>query len=191
MNTMAAVLTIASAMLGQQGGGAINMAVVNLPVVSERYQKTSDLEAQFERRRAELNEQRNALQSKIEKLQRSLQEEIKPGTEAFDQRRRELAMAESELQWFVEFEGKKVERGLAESLRSIYGDIQATVAEIAKERKYDVVLASDQLPAQAPVAANQVRQQILLQKVIYWSPGVDITDEVVARLNAKYQKRPS
>ena len=167
---------------------ATKVAVVNIPAVSERYQKTSDLEAQFEQRRAQLNQQRDALRDKIDRARRSLQEELKPNTPAYEQRRKELALLETELQWFVDTEGQKVEGGLAQSLRSIYDDIKAVVHEVAENMGIDVVLAADQLPQEAPSSTAQARQQIMLQKVLYWSPGVDITDEVVARLNQRYNK---
>jgi len=188
MYALAFLLTMTGALLGQQHGDAVSIAVISLPDVSERYIKTAALEAQFEQRRKMLNDKRMAMNEKIDRLKRSLQEELKPGTEAFQQRQKELAMQEAELQWFMDFEAKNVERGLAVSLRSIYDDIQRMVAKVAKERDYDIVLASDELPPQPPANANQVRQQILLQKVIYWKPSVDITDEVVKRLNAAYEK---
>jgi len=190
MKTIAAFLALTSIVLGQQGAGAVNVAVVNLPEASERYQKTADLEAQFETVRSKLNEQRAAMKEKVDKLTRSLQEELKPGTEAYAARQKEVAMQEAELQWFVESQSQAVEQGLADSLRQIYDDIRRVVGEVALERGIDVVLASDQLPPQTSGPPNQVRQQILLQKVVYWSPRVDITDEVVARLNARYQKKP-
>lgn len=163
------------------------VAVVNVPVVSERYIKTSDLEAQFDDLRRRLNEERDAKRQRIDRAQRALQEEIKPGTEEYDRRRREIAMLEAELQWFLESEGQKVEQGLSSSLRSIFDDIQAVVREIALEKGFDVVVAADRLPADTPASPSQVRQHILLQKVLYWSPGVDLTDDVVARLNDRYK----
>jgi Skp family chaperone for outer membrane proteins len=191
MNAAPFLLTIAGALFGQQPSGAVNVAVISLPDVSERYIKTSALEAQFEQRRKQLNEKRDAMNEKIERLKRSLQEELKPGTEAYAQRQKELAMQQAELQWFMDAESQNVERGLAEALRSIYEDIRQMVAQVAKERDLDIVLASDALPPQPPTNANQVRQQILLQKVIYWQPRVDITDVVVDRLNAAYKASPA
>ena len=164
------------------------IAVVNVPVVSERYVKTRDLETQFDSLRRSLGEQLEAMRSRIDRAKQALQEEIKPGTEEFERRRKEVVMLEAELQWFMDSEGQKVERGLASSLRSIFDDIQAVVHEIAIEKGLDVVLASDQLPAQVAESTAQVRQHILLQKVLYWSRDVDITDEVVARLNTRYKQ---
>ena len=180
----AALLVVA----GQQSGvGTTRIAVVNVPVVSERYLRTTDLEAQFEQRRAKFNEQRDALRQKIERTKRSLQEEFKPGTDEFRERMKQLAMQEAELHWFREMEGQKIEQGLAGSLRSIYNDIQAVVAEVARERGIDLVLAADQLPKEPPATTTQARQQVVLQNVLFWHPRVELTDEVVTRLNMKYK----
>ena len=172
--------------VGQAGDGATRVAVVNVPLVSENYQKTTDLEAHFEGIRRNLNERRNALKDKIDRAGRSLQEELKPGTDAYRERRKQLALLEAELQWFVESEGQRAEQGLAESLKEIYSDIQTAVREVARESGIDVVLAADKLPKMPPDSAVRVRQQILLQKVLYWNPRLDITDQVVTWLNAKY-----
>jgi len=176
--------------IGQSAAGGFTppkVAVVNVPAVSERYLRTSDLEAQFEERRVKLNQQRDAMQERIERTGRSLQEELKPGTKEFEERRKQLAMLEAELQWFIETEGQKVEQGLAGSLRSIYSDIQTAVRAVAEEKGIDLVLAADQLPNEASQSITQVRQQIVLQKVVYWNARLDLTDDVVTRLNAEYR----
>lgn len=173
--------------IGTRGAlGEVNTAVVDVPAVSERYNKTIDLEAKFEEIRMGLNERRDALRDRLDRMQRSLQEELKPDTEEYEARQKELAMLQAELQWFVESEGKRIERRLAVSLKMIFTDIHAMVTEVAAERGIDVVLAADRLPDAEPGNPTQIRQQIVLQKVLYWSPRVDLTDQVIDRLNAKY-----
>ncbi|MBU0718029.1 MAG: OmpH family outer membrane protein, partial [Planctomycetes bacterium] len=149
--------------------------------------KTADLEASFDQTRRQLGEQRDALQGRIDRLRRALQEELQPGTADYRARSKELALLEAEMQYFIESKGAEIEQGLAESLRSIYDDIHATVQVVAEDRGIDIVLAADQMPSEAPQAPTQVRQQILLQKVLYWTPRVDLTDDVVARLNTEYE----
>ncbi len=167
--------------------GSVRVAVVNVAVVSEQYRRTADLEAQFEGKRHGLQQQRDALGERIEKGARSLQEELKPGTEAFEAKRKEVAMLEAELQWFMETERRRIEQGLAESLRSIYRDIELAVRDVAQSRGIDVVLSGDPLPDGIPATPMEARQQILFQKVVYWTPQVDLTDDVILQLNAKYQ----
>ena len=167
--------------------GSTKVAVVNVGAVSGKYAKTADLEAQFDAIRRKLNQERDSMKEKIEKANRSLQEELKPGTDEFRARRKQVALMEAELQWFVESEGQKVEKGLAESLRGIFGDIQTAVREVAQEKGVEIVLASDQLPAETPDSPTQVRQHILLQKVLFWAPGLDLTEDVITKLNARYK----
>lgn len=167
--------------------GTTRVAVVNIAVASERYLKTTDLEAKFEQDRVRYNEQMTALKQEVERTARSLQEELKPGTQDFVDRQKKLVMLEAEAKWITEFEGRKMEQGLAISLRTIYNDIQAVISQIAEEQGIDVVLAADRLPSEPPSGTGQARQQIILQKVLYWHPRTDLTDEVVSRLNAAYK----
>lgn len=158
------------------------VAVVNVPAVSVRYQRTGDLEAEFKQRQVKFDE----LRSRIGRTQQSLREELKPGTAEFNERRKQLALMETELQWLAETEGPKIEAGLANSLQSIFNDIQMTVAEVAQERGIDVVLSTEPFSKEVIPNPMQVRQRIALQKVLYFHPRLDLTDEVITRLNARY-----
>ena len=192
MTLLPCLVATALMVVGQPSGyPATNAGVVNVGLVSERYLKTSRLEAQFEQRRIRLNEERKALEDKIERTSRSLQEELKPGTREYSQRRKQLVLLEAERQWFLETEGQRIERELAFSLREIYSDIRDVVREVAEERRVEVVLAVDELPDEPPATTAQARQQIILQKVLYWHPKTDLTDEVVARLNARLRAADS
>lgn len=185
-------MTAVLAILGQPatgGFGSARVAVVDIPAVSQRYLRTADLEAQFEQRRIKFNEQRDALRQKLERTARSLQEEFKPGTDEFEARRKQLALLEAEMQWFVETQGQKLEAALAASLREIYSDIHGAVSEVAQEQGVDIVLAADRVPEETPRTTSQARQQILLQKVVYWTLRVDLTEEVITRLNATHKAR--
>lgn len=185
LNAITLLLPLMST-LPAQGGGQLPIAVVNMPVVSERYQKTADLEARFAAIRQQLSARRDEMTNKANLLKRSLQEELRPGTEAYDARLRELVILEAEMKAFVDIETAKVERGLAQALREIYNDIQLAVQSIAQSKGLALVVATDQLPDVPPESARQLREQIMFQKVLYWEPRVDITDEVISALNAKY-----
>lgn len=183
-------MSVAVVALGQTAGST-RVAVVDVPAVSEQYFKTAELEAQFERRRVSLNKERDVLREKIERTGRSLQEELKPGTQEYEQRRKQFAMYEAEMQWFVESTGQRIEGKLAESLRMIYSDIQIAVRAVAEQNNIDMVLAADRLPKEPPRTTAQARQQIVLQKVLYWSPSVDLTAQVIAHLNQGHEPPPS
>ncbi len=184
------IMTVGLVAVGQSGAtGSARVAVVDVPAVSEAYHKTADLEAKFESVRQKLNQERDALRDRVELTRRSLQEELRPGTREFQERRKQLALLEAELQYFMESEGQRIEAELARSLGRIFADIQAVIVAVAKEKGIDIVMAADRMPSDVAESPMQVRQQILLQKVLYWSPQVDLTGEVVVRLNAKYKAK--
>lgn len=185
LNAIMLMLPLITSLPGQSGG-RLPIAVVNMPVVSERYQKTADLEARFASIRQQLSARRDEMTNKANLLKRSLQEELRPGTEAYDARLRELVILEAEMKAFVDIETAKVERGLAQALREIYNDIKLAVHSVAESKGLLLVVATDQLPDVPPESARQLREQIMFQKVLYWQPSVDITDEVISALNAKY-----
>ncbi|MGB0717552.1 MAG: OmpH family outer membrane protein [Phycisphaerae bacterium] len=171
--------------LGQGGDGA-NVAVINVADASEKYARTRDLEAEFEQRRIRLREEGDQFREQIEQKRRILAEQLKPGTDAFNTTREELAVLEARAQFFVESQTRMMDEALARSLRSIYLDIQATVSIIAQEQGIEVVLAIDALPGDEASTPTTAKQQILLQKVVYWNPRRDITETVISRLNANY-----
>jgi Skp family chaperone for outer membrane proteins len=180
--------TVVGVILGQTG--VPRVAVVHVPVVSDKYVRTHDLEAQFDQKRIAFNQQRDEIKQKIERLNQSLQEELKPGSPEYQERARQVLLLETELKFFVESEGQKIEQGLAGSLRSIYNDIHAAIKAVADEKGIDIVLAADAVPPDPPTSTQQARQQIVLQKVLYWTTRADITEEVITRLNAEYKPQP-
>lgn len=184
--TMAVALSLAG--VGQTGAaGPARIAVVNIPQVSERYQRRIDLEAQFEAKRKELSQKKDELKQKVDQTTRSLQEVLKPGTQAYRDKARELTLQRAELDFFIESESQRIEIELAETLRTIFDDIAAVTRQIAEQRGVDLVLSADTLPQGQAENPTQMRQQIVLQKIIYWRPEIDLTDEVVTRLNDQYK----
>ena len=61
----------------------------------------------------------------------------------------------------------------------------ALAAKVAQERGFDVVMTTETLDSDVP-DANALKQQIRLRHVIYANPGVDLTQDVLGRLNRNY-----
>jgi Skp family chaperone for outer membrane proteins len=188
--TLAAVVILAVS-ASRPAYGSTRVAVVNIPEISEKYRRTADLEAHFEGLRKKFEQERDATRDRLDRMTKSLQEELKPDTEEFRERAKQVSLLDAELKWFIESEGRKIEDGLKTSMRSIYQDIQDTIAVVAEQNGIDIVLACDRLPEQPPDNPSQLRQQIMLQKVLYWRPEVDLTQEIVKRLNARYMEKSS
>jgi len=79
--------------------------------------------------------------------------------------------------------------------RDLYIKIQDSVAAILKDNGYDLVLISDDdreiaLDPNSQVAREyQVRKQIELQRIIFASSQIDITEQIVTHMNLEWEKR--
>lgn len=70
----------------------------------------------------------------------------------------------------------------------VYAEIVRLSGAIAKERGFDLVQRVDRMPALEPADAD-LMGQIDRRGVIYFEPAVDITAEVLERLNREYAAR--
>ncbi|MCK4659628.1 MAG: OmpH family outer membrane protein [Phycisphaerae bacterium] len=164
----------------------VNVAVVNLSHLFERYVMTKDLEAKFEGWRtataAEAEKKRSAVESRRKDLVA-----LKPESKQFDELEQEITRMEIEYEVWVTQQEKAIKNNHKRWLMRIYKDVREAVAAIALDAKIDLVLTYEQLTEDVP-DSNALRQQILLQKIIYFDNRIDLTQAVLARINQKYEK---
>lgn len=177
---------LAGMLPGQPGGGP-HVAVINLTAIFERYSMTRDLEQVFGERRtqvtAEAQKRREDLNAKRTGL-----EQFKPGTTDYRDREESLIKSEMEFQVWLDFEERRLKDEHKRWLQSIYADATAAVAKLAAERGVDLVLTFNALEDDAPDSVAY-KQQILLRTVVYANGRADLTEGVVAAMDADYQKR--
>lgn len=166
---------------------ADNIGVINIADVFDGYQMTTDLERLFQLREQQIKEQSQTRLSELDTLRKEL-EAFAPGTPDFDERYRTLAHLEAEYQVWLGFEQRMLREEHMRRLMQIYEDTQSAVRGVAESRGIDLVLTYDRLSADAPDSVS-MRQQILLQKVIYANDKIDLTQPVLEQLNRAYQER--
>ncbi|NOX59668.1 MAG: OmpH family outer membrane protein [Planctomycetes bacterium] len=161
------------------------IAVIDVARVFEEYGMTQDLESMFNARRRELADEAKERRTAIEQMRRGLAA-FDPSSSDFAVREKDLIRAEVDFQVWSTYSEQKLKMSHKRWLLSIYRNTQAMVQRLATERSYDLVLTYDRLTADAPDSVT-LRQQILLQKVIYHHSRIDITTEVLNRLNTEYK----
>ena len=70
----------------------------------------------------------------------------------------------------------------------IYNSVEQVISKLAADRGIDLVLTYNDLDPNAPDSVA-FKQQILLRTVLFASERSDLTDAVLAKLDADYQKR--
>ena len=166
---------------------AENIGVINIADVFDGYQMTTDLERLFQLSEQKIKEQSPTRLTELDTLRKEL-EAFAPGTPDFKERDRTLVRLEMEYQVWLGFEQRMLRDEHMRRLMQIYEDTQSAVRDVAESRGIDLVLTYDRLSADAPDSVS-MRQQILLQKVIYANDKIDLTQPVLEQLNRAYQER--
>ena len=160
---------------------AETVGVINIADVFDGYQMTTDLERLFQLSEQKIKEQSQTRLAELDTLRQEL-EAFAPGTPDFGERYRTLVRSEMEYQVWLSFEQRMLRDEHMRRLVQIYEDTQSAVRGVAESRGIDLVLTYDRLSADAPDSVS-MRQQILLQKVIYANDRIDLTQPVLEQLN--------
>ncbi|MEC9373135.1 MAG: OmpH family outer membrane protein [Planctomycetota bacterium] len=159
------------------------VAVVNVEKVinnlDEREALQQALADYIDGRRSRLEERQKEVQDARARL-----EVLPPGNDRKDQQE-----TVSRLQMLLEAEGQFADRQVdfrrGEIFGTLFEKIRGVVDEIAKEQGYGVVLSNDSVVAIQFAGEAAVTRQIASLKVLYASESIDISDEVIRRMNSK------
>ncbi len=182
-----AVMALVGLSAATTARAAENIGVINIADVFDGYQMTTDLERLFQLSEQKIKEQSQTRLAELDTLGKEL-EAFAPRTPDFDERRSALVRLEMEYQVWLGFEQRMLRDEHMRRLIQIYEDTQSAVRGVAESRGIDLVLTYDRLSADAPDSVS-MRQQILLQKVIYANDRIDLTQPVLEQLNRAYQER--
>lgn len=175
-------------------GGAANtqsaanpgVGVVNIAQVFESFEMTRDLEQRFDQARRGISDQADNRRQAIDQQVASL-EAFDPASRDFAQRRTEVRRLRVEYQVWLEMEEQRLKEEHMLWLRLIYDNVTDAVGLVAKRRGIDLVVTNDELSPDAPDSLA-LRREILLKKVLYFSPRVDLTAEVLRMVNEQYEQ---
>ncbi len=168
-------------------------ATVVASVDLERVFNTIDLQARTEARlngiATEMGSERDALRARIEELQEEL-ESFQPGSPRQAEISRQVEQAVSEFRAWEGFMRLKIEAEQARAMREIYMSIRTAAAELAAENGWDFVMVDDTIPSIEPGDAQRMLQQISSRRLLYANRNFDVTDLLIARLNASLAAAP-
>ena len=115
-----------------------------------------------------------------------------PGSPRFLERSRELLLAKMDAQAFAEYSMSTLDLQLALNLQNMYWKTNDAAKQLAIDR-FQMILYRDVLTAfrsQEPsrlTPSAQVRQQIASRTMLQAEPSIDLTDELIQRMNNAYQ----
>jgi Skp family chaperone for outer membrane proteins len=160
------------------------VAVVDVVKVFANYQRAKDQELRLQEHRKEVKAENEKRSKNIESMELELKDALAPGSPEFQKRLDELTKASIDRETWLKFEDAKETQERYRLSDEMYKDILKTVAEVAKDQNFQIVISSDESNAESK---PDVFRKIERKKVLYAAPGLDITDSVLTKINDAYK----
>lgn len=177
------------------------VVTVNLGAVLEKLDQRADLDANLKTMTDKLkteNEQRTAevtkMQADMDKLLADLQNAAHPKQKDEIQTQIDTLQETGNLthlkhQAWARFNESKMDVEAALAYQDLYRNIKTAIAQMAGAAKYDVVLVDDSRgelstdPDSRLSKEAQIIRQIIGRRMLYANPAIDITDDLIVRMN--------
>ena len=188
-----AVLAVAllGAVLPVRAAQGQSIAVVNPAKVFNEMQETVDLKQKLQGERAAIENEEKARVKAVEDS-RNAARLFNPGTAEFKAKNQEFMQKAIQLQTWRELTKADLARSQKAQMKDLFGKIEAATKEVATAKKLDLVLVDQRadLPDDLdPITVEQLRALINQRTVLHADPKLDISNDVIAVLNAQYKNR--
>lgn len=180
----------------QAGGAPTSVVTVNVVRVLEGLDERAMAEADFVSMAETILATDETKQQELEGLRERLLELPESDVDGRRSMRNELELGLLEFQGWRQFKTEQVDIEKSLLLRNIYQHIQKAINDLCQAEGYDIVIvddSGDQLLINPQVQASremQIKQQLSSRRLIYVNPSVDITNDVIARMNNAFNAGP-
>lgn len=182
-----------SATFAQAAAPAQGQKIVsaNMQRIFTDAQEKKDVEGKFKAKAQDAQTAAQNGQNRLRDLQ-GKRDQFRSGSADYEKAHAELTRAAAEVQVAAAVSQQDLIREQKRSTRTMVDKIVAAVADLAKEKGYSIVLmqmvppdlSEEQFDRMTP---DQLNQLLSSRNVMYVAPDVDVTAEVVARLDAAYK----
>ena len=166
------------------------VAVVNMPRVFNELQETAALKAQLRADNQRLASEQKPMVDELQKM-KAEGGNYRRGSQQYEEWRQRFMKADIAYQAWAQTNKQDLDWRTKRQTRELFEKINAAVAEYAQTNNIDLVLAdhqptlTDEEMEKVPV--DQVGALLDRRRVIYASKAVDISDAIIASLDARYK----
>jgi len=175
--------------LALPAAGQAKVATANPARIFNEIQETKDLQAKFNADLGALNEERKQKELQINDT-KAARDSLKPDTAQWAERNKELVRLAVEYKAWQEIVQADLERQQKMQMRAIFDRITETVGQVAASRQIELVIAEvkPELPETLDqMNTNDLRARLISRNVLFSVPQVDISNDVIAAMDAKYK----
>ncbi len=161
------------------------VGVVSVRQIFTECKRNAKYRAEAMEERAKMEAELRGLSTEIEQNKGEL-EALKLGSSDYDALMKEILGKQAHLQAQQEYFKQQVSIRERQLIEKLFKDVVAVTAEVAKDKGLDLVLEKSE-PELSNVSSSELTLAISTHKVLYSEGCEDITQEVLARLDAMEQ----
>ena len=165
----------------------VRAAVVDLEKVFEKLEERAAEDTRLTARGAELDSEDKSRREMLENMATDL-EVLEPGTQLYTEAEDNYIRKSIEYRAWKEFEFARIEREKGLIFEKLYRRVKDAVKEMA-QGKYDIVLLNDSVKELIRGTDQQIGMQISARRILYAEPSLDITDDLIDRMNNAFKNR--
>lgn len=167
---------------------AVKVGVCNPAKVFESMDERKVIEDKMKSERDKATGEVQRRKTEVEDLGRQ-RNELRPESAIYQEKTNQMMEKAVQFEVWLKLKEAEMARTEKEQIKALYEKIRDSCKEVATEKKLDLILAErkPELPANMEkLTADQVRQIISANDVLYANERADITQEVIMRINKKY-----
>lgn len=161
-------------------------AVCDVVKLFSNYQRAKDLETKLRDHRNSLKKEDADRSKKIDSIESELKD-LDPTSNEYQNRLDLMTKLTIDRETWIKFEEAKDNQEHTRMTEAVYNDVLKAVSDVAKDKGITLVLNSDDT---APESKPDILRKIERKKVLYADNSLDITNDVLARLNESYKAAP-
>jgi Skp family chaperone for outer membrane proteins len=173
---------------------APRIATVNTAKVFQEMMETKDLRQKMDADAKTIKDEGERRENELKEAQKK-RELFNEGSTDYDKANRELIKLAIDMRAWQELTKADVLRQQKTQMRNLFNKIEEATKEVADAKKIDLVLVDQkqELPTDSAtmekITSDQLRQAINQRVIIYNNGRLDITNEVLAAVDAKYKAK--
>ena len=172
---------------GTQGpqGTPLKIATASAARIFMGMKEKTDVRAKLDEQVKDLRAQEESRRQKVKDLQ-SQMELLKPDSPQYEEANKAFTAAAIDFKNWGELSQAQAARQEKMLTKMLFDKITAAIAEIAKERGIDLVFAEQPPFAIERMSPQELQQAMVQRQVLYSNASIDLTQDVIARLDERY-----
>lgn len=173
--------------LQESTGTDLKVGVVNLSEVFKKYKRSKEFKQKITEQKEKVENKMNQIGKEVKQIDQELKE-LKPHTDLWTERANKYYKLRSELKFRRKTWKDRVNQRVKDTTLEIYNEVRSEVNDFADQNDFDLILKveSPDIPNEEQQA--NVNDIINRRPVLFFENRLDVTDQVVKRLNKSYNK---